>query len=366
MNTPKSSADIQRHIIDAHAPILTALQRLNRLSGEAMTLFVVDDGGAVVGTLTDGDIRRALCEGIGLESPVTEAANAEFAYIEAEARPDVRRIARMRGRGITLVPVLGRDKRLLRIIDLRHTATCLPVSAILMAGGKGERLRPLTNDTPKPLLHVGDRAIIDYNIDALAAAGITDITITTGYLAEQIETHFAAGANTPAGVRVRCVRETFPMGTIGAAALIDHTPGGTTLVMNSDLLTTISFEQMYLRHIDTVADITIAAISYQVSVPFAILATDDAGMVRGIEEKPSYTHYANAGIYLISNDLLASLDSTRRTDATDLVADAIAASRRVTYYPVDGIWMDIGTPADFAQACRLMENHQRLNDSRMG
>ena len=195
--------------------------------------------------------------------------------------------------------------------------------------------------------------------------GITDITITTGYLAEKLDAHFANGANTPEGVRVRCVRETFPMGTIGAAALMNHAPGGTTLVMNSDLLTTISFEQMYLRHIDTDADITIAAISYQVSVPFAILATDDAGMVHGIEEKPSYTHYANAGIYLISNDILDTLETTHRTDATDLVANAIAAGRRVTYYPVDGIWMDIGTPADFAQACRLMENHQRLNDSRM-
>lgn len=366
MNTPATPADIQRHTIDAQASILTALQRLNKLSGKAMTLFVIDNIGAVIGTLTDGDIRRALCEGIDTAAPVTEAAHTGFAYIDAEARPDVRRIAMMRSRGITLVPVLDRDKRLTRIVDLRHTSTCLPVSAILMAGGKGERLRPLTNDTPKPLLHVGDRAIIDYNIDALAAAGITDITVTTGYLAEQLDAHFADGANAPEGVRVRCVRETFPMGTIGAAALIDHTPGGTTLVMNSDLLTTISFEQMYLRHIDTDADITIAAISYQVSVPFAILATDDASMVRGIEEKPSYTHYANAGIYLISNDLLSTLDTAHRTDATDLVADAIAAGRRVTYYPVDGIWMDIGTPADFAQACRLMENHRRLNDSRMG
>ena len=366
MNTPASQTDIQRHIIDAQASILTALQRLNELSGEAMTLFVVNAGGAVIGTLTDGDIRRALCDGIDTAAPVTEAVHTGFAYIDAEARPDVRRIARMRSRGITLVPVLNRDKHLLRIIDLRHTSTCLPISAILMAGGKGERLRPLTNDTPKPLLHVGDRAIIDYNIDALAAAGITDITVTTGYLAEQLDAHFAEGANAPEGVRVRCVRETFPMGTIGSAALVDHAPGGTTLVMNSDLHTTISFEQMYLRHIDTGADITIAAISYQVSVPFAILATDDACMVRGIEEKPSYTHYANAGIYLISNDLLATLDVTQRTDATDLVADAIAAGRRVTYYPVDGVWMDIGTPADFAQACRLMENHRRLNDSRMG
>ncbi len=363
MNTP--AADIQRHTIDAQASILTALQRLNQLSGEAMTLFVADDTGAVVGTLTDGDIRRALCEGVGTADPVTKAAHKDFAYIDAEARPDVRGIAAMRTRGITLVPVLDSGRRLCRVIDLRRTTTLLPVSAILMAGGKGERLRPLTNGTPKPLLALAGRPIIDYNIDALAAVGIRDITVTTGYLAEQLDAHFAGGANAPDGVAVRCVREDFPMGTIGAAALIPHAPGGTTLVMNSDLLTTISFEQMYLRHIDSGADITIAAISYQVSVPFAILATDEGGMVRGIEEKPSYTHYANAGIYLISNDLLASLDPSVRTDATDLVDAAIAAGRRVAYYPVDGIWMDIGTPADFAQACRLMENHRRLNDSRM-
>lgn len=358
-------ATFDAHIINAGQPLLEALRRLNALSGDAMTLFVTDDRDTIIGTLTDGDIRRALCAGAAVTDTIATAAHTDFAYVEADAATDVRTLAAIRRRGITLIPVLDRSRHLTDIIDLRRTPTRLPVSAILMAGGKGERLRPLTVDTPKPLLHVGDRAIIDYNIEALAAAGVTDITISTGYLADKIDAHFADGAHTPAGVTIRTVRETFPMGTIGSAALIDHTAGGTTLVMNSDLLTTISFEQMYLRHIDTAADITIAAISYQVSVPFAILSTDEQGIVHGIEEKPSYTHYANAGIYLIANDLLASLDPEARTDATDLVADAIAAGRRVTYYPVDGIWMDIGTPADFAQACRLMENHRRLNDSRM-
>ncbi len=342
---------MDRHLIDSNSRIVDALDALNRLSGGVMTLLVTDgDDGPMAGTVTDGDIRRALLRGVPLDAPVTHAMKRDFRYLREHDDNAVATLRELRAMGIRLVPVLDASGHISRIIDTTITTTLLPVGAILMAGGKGERLRPLTIDTPKPLLHVGGRPIIDHNISALAAAGVSDISVTVNYLAEKIEAHFSAPS---AGVKVKCVREDRPLGTMGAAALCELPPMGETIVMNSDLLTDISFEEMYLHHKSHKADITGAAIPYTVSVPYAILETDGE-LVRSLEEKPSYSYYANAGIYIISNRLLRSLPTDRRTDATDLMSDTIAAGGRVTYFPLAGTWIDIGSPADYERACRLM------------
>lgn len=349
----------QEHIIPASATLVEALRRLNALPGRAMTLFVTDDeNGRVTGTLTDGDIRRAIIRGMSLDGHAGDAACRSFRFLP-EGTPDVEALRHFRMDGITLIPVLDKDGCAVRIIDLNRTHTELPLRAILMAGGKGERLRPMTLNTPKPLLEIEGKAIIDYNVEALAACGITDITVCTRYLAEQIDSHFATPV---AGVDVKCVREKIPLGTIGAATLTGTPAEGETLVMNSDLLTTISFEEMYLRHKDSSADITIGVIPYQVSVPFAILSLDGEN-VTGIEEKPSYSYYANAGIYIFSNKILRMLRPGVRTDATDLIAEAIAAGHKTTYYPIKGTWIDVGSPADFRQASELMRHHRAMKDA---
>lgn len=350
------------HSISTDATLLDALARLNALSGGAMTLFAVDAQGRVEGTVTDGDIRRALLAGARLDSPVSEACRRSFRSVR-KAAIDPADLRRFRTEGISLVPVLDDDRHLVEVIDLSRCRTRLPLRAVLMAGGKGERLRPATLTTPKPLLQIEGKAIIDYNIEALAACGISDITVTTRYLAEQIAEHFE---NPVAGVSVRCVCEDKPLGTIGAVTLTDavNNPGD-TLVMNSDLLTTISFEEMYIRHRDLSADVTIAAVPYQVSVPFAILtlSSDKPEEVTAIEEKPSYSYYANAGIYIFSHRALSLLPRDRRTDATDLIAMAIAAGLKVTYYPISGTWIDVGSPVDFRQAAELMRHHNSMAKS---
>lgn len=163
-----------------------------------------------------------------------------------------------------------------------------------------------------------------------------------------------------AGVKVKCIREDSPLGTLGAASLIDHRPGKATIVMNSDLLTSLSFEDLYLRHINEGADITVAVIPYQVSVPYAILSTEGS-RVTGIEEKPAYSYYANAGIYLISNNLLNSLNKGERIDATDFVQNAIADGRKVVFFLVNGTWIDVGSPVDFRQATEIMRHHRNMS-----
>lgn len=346
---------MKRHILPSTSTLLEALHRLNEFSGEAMTLLVVDEEGRLAGTLTDGDIRRALIRGEHTDSPVTSAMHRDFKCLAAR-NIDVEAIAAFRAMGHRLIPVVTPDGLIDEVIDLHATPSRLPLSAILMAGGMGERLRPLTLATPKPLLEIEGKAIIDYNVEALTAVGIRDITVTTRYLSHMIKAHFSRPVG---GVMVRCVEESTPLGTIGAAALIDHRVPGCTLVMNSDLLTSISFEDMYLRHRRENADITIAAIPYTVSVPYAILATE-GNRVKSLEEKPTYSYYANAGIYIFSNDLLASLPADRRTDATDLIELAIEQGRKVVYFPINGTWIDVGTPVDFRQAQDLMRHARNL------
>ncbi len=346
---------MNQYVIKENATLLEALHQLNLLSGMQMVLLVTNECDVMTGTLTDGDVRRALLGGVSLNAQVKEAMHRNFKAIKTK-EVDVVMMRNCRINGVGILPHLNDDGTIKTVYDLTKTKAVLPLSAILMAGGKGERLRPLTLNTPKPLLEIGGKAIIDYNIEALASVGIDDITVTTRYLADQIHAHFSTPV---AGVNVKCVTETLPLGTIGAASLVSRSEEGNTLVMNSDLLTTISFEEMYMRHIEEQADVTIAAIPYVVSVPYAILTTDGA-QVKGIEEKPSYSYYANAGIYIFSNKLLNTVPSDSRTDATDLIEQAINNGLKVVYYPINGTWIDVGSPNDFKQAQDLMRHHNDL------
>lgn len=348
--------DLQKlHIIASGATLLEALRQLNSLpAGAAMTLVAVDSCGRAEGTVTDGDLRRGMLDGLDLSAPVSAAMHRSFECLDPAGDDNVGRLRRLRERGIRLVPELDAEGKVIGLVDLKYTSNRLPVSAILIAGGRGERLRPLTLTTPKPLLKVGDKAIIDYNVDALHACGVDDISVTVNYLGEQIEEHFARR-----GDGVKTVREESRTGTLGSASLCDIPAGGDTIVMNADLLTTLSLEEFYLHHHATGADITIAAIPYNVSVPYAILDVTD-GRVEGLREKPLYSYFANAGIYLFSNRLLRRLERGAYMDATDFIENAIAEGLNVGYFPISGTWIDIGSPADYTHACELMKHLNRF------
>ncbi|MCM1518940.1 MAG: sugar phosphate nucleotidyltransferase [Pseudoflavonifractor sp.] len=341
------------HIISTDATLLEALDRLNRLSGGVMTLMAIDGEGVMRGTLTDGDIRRALLRGADTTTRVAEVMHKEFKRV-TDSDNIALRLRELRLAGIKLVPRLDNSGRIAELYDLTVRRSDLPIRAILMAGGRGERLRPLTIDTPKPLLKIGGKPIIDYNVEALVNCGVEDIFVTTNYLAGQLDAHFATPVD---GVTVRCVREPEPLGTIGSVALVPQGRGDHTLVMNSDLLTTISFEDLYLHHISRGADITIATFPYHVSVPFAVMALDGDN-VMGLTEKPTYTYQANAGIYIFSNEILDTIRPGERMDAPDLISRAIGDGRRVSCFPINGLWIDIGSPEDFRQAEQTMERER--------
>lgn len=341
--------NIRLHLIDARQPLTDAFRRLNDFSGRNMTLFVTRESDRLVGSLTDGDLRRAIIAGVQLTDPVELACRRDCMALPAGA-PRYNCIAEARRKGISLLPVLDAD-RITDLLDLHAIKTALPIDAVLMAGGRGERLRPLTLDTPKPLLPVGPKPIIDHNVDELLACGIDNIYVTVNYLKEQIIEHFK---DPRFHGRIHCVEEPRRLGTMGSLALCNGLVHDTVLVMNSDLLTTLDFEQMWLAHIRHNAALTMAAIPYPVSVPFAIIEADGR-RVTGLSEKPTYNYYANAGVYMMRRDVALDIPRDEYLDAPDLILRLIQQGQTVRYFPIDGRWIDIGSPDDYRAACKWAE-----------
>lgn len=346
---PRVADMMSRHTVTFDTPMRQCLVALNRLSGETMTLFVVDDEGRMAGTMTDGDIRRALIAGAAVTDRAELMMHRDFLALRPTDTPYVK-IAEARHRGITLLPRLDNEGYVVDIIDMRRQHSVLPVDAVLMAGGRGERLRPLTLTTPKPLLEVGGKPIIDYNVEELLANGITTIRVTVNYLKDQLIEHFALPRFEE---YVRCVEESKRLGTMGSLSLIDDLSNDFVLVMNSDILTTLDFEKLYLAHLSSGADLTMAVIPYTVSVPFSIIRTEGA-RVTGLTEKPTYNYFAGAGVYLMNRELVSLITPGEYLDAPDFIESLIASGRHVGYFPIDGTWIDIGSPDDYRYADELM------------
>ncbi len=331
-----------KNCIDIHTSVREALTILEE--SDIQTLFVLDGKGCLVGTLTDGDVRRGMLTGKSLDSTVETVMHRSFRYIR-EGETSVEQLKACRDQRIYIIPVLGADGHIKDIIDLKRQKSVLPVDAVLMAGGKGERMRPLTETTPKPLLKVGEKAIIDHNIDRLKAYGISRISVTVNYLADQIIEHFKEDK------AVTCVREPKFLGTIGSLRFVENL-GDEVLILNSDLYTQIDFEAFYLQFRRSEADMCIATTPYDVSIPYGIMDIQD-GEVKGIREKPVFNYYANAGIYLIKKTALGLIPKDRYFDATDLVNALTASGGKVVHFPINGIWIDIGSFEEYKKACEL-------------
>lgn len=334
-----------KYIIQQTATIREALVALDGNTHDWQTLFVVDESEKMVGTLTDGDIRRGLIRGLELSDTVEKAMHTSFKYV-LEGQNDAKLYKEFREKQIFFIPVLDGDGRVVGVRNLIKYRTFLPVDAVLMAGGKGERLRPLTEKIPKPLLPVGKKAIIDHNVDRLISYGVKHISVTVNYLKEQIEEHYKETRNE---VQIQCVREPKYLGTIGSVQFVEKFYNDSIIVMNSDLFTDIDYEDFYLHFIENDADMSVAAVPYNVSVPYGIFDLDGCNIV-GLNEKPVYNYYANAGIYLVKKSALDCIPEDVRFDATDLIEKLIANQKRVIRYPLKGTWIDIGTMSEYQKA----------------
>lgn len=340
-----------KYIISDTLTIKDALSALNEIRHTTQTLFVVNKEDKMVGTLTDGDIRRSLIAGLPISTLVNSVMHKDFQFIKQD-NWDVHKLKALRKKDILFIPILDSEQHITGACNLMKYKNILPLDAVLMAGGKGERLRPLTEKTPKPLLPVGDRAIIDYNIDNLIYYGVKHISVTVNYLKEQIEEHFATERN---GIKVQCIREPRFMGTIGSLRFVENFHHDTILIMNSDLFTNIDLEDFYLHFKETKADMSATAIPYSISIPYGIFNVKDDN-ITGLSEKPTYNYYANAGIYLIKREILNLIPKNSFFNATDLIELLISQNKKVVRFPLHGYWIDIGNKDEYAKAQDIVKH----------
>ena len=216
-----------------------------------------------------------------------------------------------------------------------------------MAGGTGTRLMPLTEKTPKPLLKVGDKAIMEHNLDRLSLYGIDDYWFSVKYLGEQIEDFFGKGEEK--SINIKYVWENNPLGTIGAVSKIKDFRHNYVLVTNSDVLTNLDYEDFYLDFIDKDADFSVVTIPYEVNIPYAVLENKDGNII-SFKEKPTYTYYSNGGIYLIKKEMLDYIPKDEFFNTTDLIESLIKKNKKVISYPLSGYWLDVGKHEDFEKA----------------
>lgn len=333
------------HLILSGSAIKKALLQFNQLGQDAI-LFVVDAEGKLIGALTDGDVRRGLLKGFTIDSCVDEIIQDNPRYI-TKGENNLEKIIEYREGDFRIVPVVDENHSVVNVINFRKTKSYLPIDAVIMAGGRGQRLQPLTDTIPKPLLKVGNKAIMEHNLDRLALFGIDNFWISVKYLGKQIENYFGQGKEK--NIKIEYVWENEPLGTIGAVSQIKNFEHDYVLVTNSDLLTNIDYEQFFLDFIEQDADLAVLTIPYQVSIPYAVLETKN-GEVRSFKEKPTYTYYSNGGIYLMKKEMLKYIPKSTFFDAPDLMQELINNNLKVISFPFSGYWLDVGKHEDFEKA----------------
>lgn len=332
----------------------TVADLMRRMDWAALEIvLVVDAQGRLAGTVTDGDIRRAILKGLDLSTPASAVMNRKPIAVEAHT-PRAEALRIMRRFGIRHLPCLdacGRPVRL-EMLDGMADQTDAP-SAVIMAGGLGQRLRPLTENTPKPMLKVADRPILDHILGSLRQSGIRDVVISVNYLADRIREHIGDGAGHD--LNVNYVSETKRLGTAGALALLAPRPRSAFLVMNGDLLTGVNFASLFRFQKRTGHDLVVCVRRHSTTVPYGVLEIA-GGRVVALKEKPTLDFFINAGIYVVEPHCLDLIEPESHCDMTDLIQKAMDRGFSVGAFPIIEYWRDIGSPEDYARA-----NAERMN-----
>lgn len=321
---------------------------------------VVAEDDRLLGTLTDGDVRRCLLAGGTLDTPAVDAMNSKpvTAFADSSDNYVYDLLKRHNVMSLPLIDARGRFLRLKHLSDLAPegrevTANRTFPAAVIMAGGEGMRLRPLTSNIPKPMIDIGGIPLLERQIHRLVKAGLQQVHISVNYLSHVIEDYFEDGSRF--GIRIEYLRENKKMGTAGALSLLATPSAGPLLVMNGDVLTTSDFANLYNYHATHAADITISAVDYHLEIPYGVIESDGPFAV-SLKEKPSQRFLCNAGIYAISPRVLAMIPADSCYDMTDLIRDCLASDIRVAVFPLHEYWSDIGNETDLMKARELFGN----------
>ena len=339
-------------LIHKNKNLVEGLQCLNELRNlSRLILFVVDDNEKVIGSVTDGDIRRSIISEQNLQKTLGEIANPDFKRLYQ--KDTYQSFEKYRKSDIKILPILNQEGKMVDLIDLQYTKAQLPLEAVIMAGGRGKRLSPLTDIVPKPMLRLGDKPIIEHNIDRLISFGIKKIYISVKYLGQQIVDYLGDGSQK--GISIEYVWEDEPLGTAGALALINDLSTEHILLMNSDLFTNVNFESLYLKLTNERADMAVASTEYKVDIPYAVFETQE-GRVTNFREKPSFIYHSNAGIYILKRSLIAKIEKGKYCDITDVMEQLVTEGGKLVYDPIIGYWIDIGKTVDYEHAQEFIKH----------
>lgn len=337
----------EKYIINVNATIRDALIKINNFSdGQALVLFVLNTDYQIVGSLTDGDIRRGFLEGVTTADLVQTVMNANYHFLKSSSTID--EIKALRSEDLKIVPLIDDARKIIRFVNFKDTRSILPVDVVIMAGGKGIRLKPYTDDIPKPMLELDNKPIIAHNIDRLMTYGIRNFYISVNHLKEGI-IRYLDEAYRDKDIFIRYIEEHEPLGTIGSISLIKDYESPDILIINSDLLTNVDFEDFYVSYKQHEDDMSVATFNIKVDVPYAVLETTNK-RIDSFVEKPTYIYYSNAGIYLLKKEHIKIIPEGQKYDAIDLIKQLIENNKKTTHFPIRGYWLDIGNLENYRKA----------------
>lgn len=352
-NGESMKSNLAQYLASPTFSIRETLLRIDQ-NGQGI-VFVVDDDHHLLTTISDGDVRRGMLKGVQLDDPLTVLIDTKQPSTDGPVRAslgtsDSDLLRTMNERGVRQIPILTADNRIVDVAFLSDLvgSFALPLRAVIMAGGYGTRLRPLTDNTPKPMLPVGDRPLLQRTIEQLKRVGISRFNVATHYKADIISGHFGDGQNF--GVQIEYLQEDAPLGTAGA---LRELSGGDEplLVMNGDILTQVNFRAMLEYHHANEAWLTVGVRQYEIQVPYGVVECEGSSVTR-ISEKPKMRFFVNAGIYILKPESRGYIPAERRFDMTDLIQGLLERGHPVVSFPIAEYWLDVGSPMDYEQAQR--------------
>lgn len=344
--------------IAPEATIRDAMASIDR--NQKGIVLVVDGNRVLLDTVTDGDARRAILAGLGLSSSVRDLLARKHTWrtnnpVTATLGTDRSELVRlMKQQSVQQIPIIDDSGRIVDLVTLKDLSpsSCSSIQAVIMAGGYGTRLRPLTENLPKPMLPIGDRPLMEHIVGQLKSAGIRRVNVTTHYRTDKIRRHFGNGEEF--GVEMRYVAEEQPLGTAGALTLLEES-SEPLLVVNGDILTDVNFRAMHDFHCEHGAELTVAVRRYEVAVPYGVISCDGSKVV-GLHEKPRFNLFVNAGIYLLEPSINKYIPPGKKYDMTDLINNLLASNKIVVSFPIMEYWLDIGRHDDYIRAQEDVKN----------
>lgn len=345
--------DARDSLLVEDADLAAAIRAID--AGAAKIALVVGADGQLVGTITDGDVRRAILAGANLDASIGSVMNQRPITAPASTST-VERLAIMRDRRCKDLPIVDDHGRPIGIVTLRGPVASRPrtTPVVLFVGGLGTRLRPLTDSVPKPMLTLGTQPILERIIERFVRQGFTRFFLSVSYRAEKIMEFFGDGARW--GAHIDYLREDRPLGTAGALGLLPEPPTEPMIVMNGDVLTKVDFGQLVDFHVQRGAEATLCVREHQIQVPFGTVTVDGHTLV-DIKEKPTHTFLINAGIYVLGPKLIGMVSGGGRLDMPELFIRARADGHPMAAYPIYEYWLDIGQLDDFYRAQLDVDEH---------